>query len=280
MRDILLISPLVSKFGPIARSLIHSAPHLGIDVGFIGDSVEKYDNIIYFINDVTMIPKHEDKNVGWYMCDLRDPRRLKECKTDLSAIFLCNTEYTDGYSVKYNCPVFYTPQCGDDTPVSDGRDIEHDVVFIGNLINRRFHANRDDILKRVQKEFKIRVISGESYTPDSPWLYNKSFASLAISIPASGYTSNRLYNILSAGGFCVTNYFPGIEDLFINHKHLVWYEDEDELMDILNHYYYKDRQERNVIAEDGNLLYLDQHTATVRLNSMFNTMKQLYEKTN
>lgn len=212
--------------------------------------------------DVTFFNRPTDTK-AWWMCDLRNPKELPDAEVDY--IFLCNTEFTEDYKRKYKAEVFYLPQCGDDRPTPEtGRDIKgKEVVFIGNF-NSKYHNNRGDILTAIGKVSNLMLVSGEGYSKDTKYLYKNVPISLAISPQAKGYTSNRLYNILSSGGFCLTLWFEGIEDLFENKKHLVWFKTVEEA-EQLTKYYLKHKEERNRIAREGNKLYKEKHTAKHRL---------------
>jgi hypothetical protein len=74
-----------------------------------------------------------------------------------------------------------------------------------------------------------------------------------------GYWSNRLWITLGCGGFLLTNYVPGLEDFFINHKHLVWYHNEDECISLVREYLAKPA-ERERIADEGYRYVHEKHT--------------------
>jgi hypothetical protein len=62
------------------------------------------------------------------------------------------------------------------------------------------------------------------------------------------YTSwPRLVNSLASGVVYLTRYFPGLEDFFTNHRHLVWFNTIPEAVELAKHYLTHDR-ERGVIA--------------------------------
>lgn len=65
-----------------------------------------------------------------------------------------------------------------------------------------------------------------------------------------GYFSNRLPNVLGSRCFLIQTYSSGIEDLFMNHKHLVWYKSDQELLALID-YYLKHPKEREEIAKNG-----------------------------
>lgn len=63
-------------------------------------------------------------------------------------------------------------------------------------------------------------------------------------------TNPRVYDVLAAGGFLLTEYRPAIEDEFIPGEHLVCYRNEDELRE-LTEYYLSHDGEREAIARAG-----------------------------
>jgi hypothetical protein len=71
------------------------------------------------------------------------------------------------------------------------------------------------------------------------------------------YCSNRTWLTLGCGGFLLTNYFPGIDELFTNHGQLVWYRSTDECLELIEHYLARP-EERRRIANAGNR-YVREH---------------------
>jgi spore maturation protein CgeB len=74
-----------------------------------------------------------------------------------------------------------------------------------------------------------------------------------------GYWSNRLWLTLGGGGFFLTRYVRGMENFFENRKHLVWYHDEQECLDLAGEYLSMP-QERRKIALAGYHLVHRHHT--------------------
>lgn len=238
------------KENPMQWGIINASKDMDFNVVDI-----EYDCDIAFLNKPTDV-----KN--WWMVDLRDPYKLPDANVE--NIFLCNTKLMDAYAKRYNAKVHYLPQFGDERPIKKGRDINWNIVFIAGFLSP-YHENRWPILKRLHLERRdFKLISGEGYTKDTPWIYNKTPISLAVSPQYAGYTSNRLYNILAAGGFCLTLYFKGIEDLFENKKHLVWFKDLDEMEELAN-YYLENKEERDEIAREGQKHYYNNHSAEHRI---------------
>lgn len=64
------------------------------------------------------------------------------------------------------------------------------------------------------------------------------------------YFSNRTFITLASGGFHVTSYVPGLETMFENGKHLVWYKTEEECFRLIE-YYLERPALRKRIAREG-----------------------------
>lgn len=82
------------------------------------------------------------------------------------------------------------------------------------------------------------------------------------------YFSNRNLFTLASHGFLLTHYVPGIEELFENHKHLVWYKNKEECVELIE--YYLDRpNERMQIANNGYELAHLEYSMEGQLQKMF-----------
>lgn len=279
--------------GPIQSSLQLHANKENVDVLITDRSMEKppsgyfwddYDALLWFNNKPPTIKT--EAALLWWMCDLRAPSTLGGTTT-ATHIGLCNKLFLGEYAEYYGVPVTYVPQCGNDTAIFKGRDLKSDVLFLGHVRNlpdkchaqseeavrqqiltKNFHWNRAPIIQHLQSAgLNVKVLSREGATEDSKWLYQQAPISLSISLPATGYSSNRLYNILSSGGFCLALYFPGIEEFFDNHKHLVWFKSKEEAEE-LTRYYLAKPEERSKIQIAGHEEYLRRHTASHRVSTM------------
>lgn len=285
--------------GPIQASLTIAAKEKGFDVLEMpkgkegvppaGKSWDDYDTLIWFHNQPPTI--QTSAKVLWWMCDLRDPSTISNVTT-ASEVFVCNLLFKDDYSEHFGIPSYHLPQCGNDVPVTDGRKLKEDVLFLGlvrngrpwevsNPVNRdklralirdrAFHGNRAPVVDEIQKDRAVKVISREGLTKDQKYLYANAPVSLSVSLPAKGYSSNRLYNILSSGGFALVNWFPGIAYQFENGQHLAWFKTPEEARELAN-FYMANPNERNRIAVQGRNLYLSRDTAGHRLDYMLETL--------
>jgi spore maturation protein CgeB len=67
-----------------------------------------------------------------------------------------------------------------------------------------------------------------------------------------------------SGAFLLIRYFPGVENIFVNHRHLVWFHSDDEGLRLIE-YYLTNSDEREQIARQGHT-YLSEHTGWRRKN--------------
>lgn len=250
---------------PIQASIEMVCKDKGYDILDLGetDKTAEYDLCIIYYNKV--IQTKATKNV-WWLCDLRPAYIWNYAKYD--HIFLCNKEHLDDYSKKFGCPVTFLPQCGDDRDIGySGRTVTRDIVFIGNF-SSQYHLGRSKVLEELSRvNLSVELITGEGYSRDTKYIYANAPFCLSMSPNAKGYTSNRLYNILSSGGFCLSKYFDGIEDLFENHKHLCWFKTGEEAREIVD-YYYEHPEEYEIIKKKGKELYDAKHTAAHRIQEI------------
>lgn len=73
------------------------------------------------------------------------------------------------------------------------------------------------------------------------------------------YFSNRTWFTLGCGAFLLTNYVPGLERIFENHRELVWYRDVEECLELVE-YYLAHPEERQRIAQAGRAYVLAHRT--------------------
>lgn len=89
------------------------------------------------------------------------------------------------------------------------------------------------------------------YWEVAPKIFNRSKINLNFTIRSirTGIPL-RVWDILSAGGFCITNYQPELLMYFENGKDLVIFEDEEDLIEKVK-YYLSHEEERKAIAMNG-----------------------------
>ena len=234
---------------------------------------DNYELVIVFYNKLPIIREKHTTPVVWWMNDLREADELvSSTPTYFDSIFLCQTAGLQQYTETFGVPCYYMPQCGIESSCVKGRTIDWDIVFLGSTENNTYHHDRSAILEALSAKYRVHLISGEKNTNDQVWIYNQTPFSLSVSLPVAGYTSNRLYNILSSGGFALVRYFPEIEQMFENHKHLVWFHEPLEAAELID-FYSKNEKEYGNIRENGRKLYFKKHSSRERILNMFDIIQ-------
>lgn len=148
-----------------------------------------------------------------------------------------------------------------------------DIEIFRNIVKRRVTMiDRISALERIGKAIERKEISVDSISlycekshPELP-VENMGYADHDIRLPQvfggsrinlnislrsiSSGVPLRVMHILGAGGFCLTNYQSDLERHFENGRSLVWYYDEDELLEKTKYYLSHD-EERESIAREG-----------------------------
>ncbi|WP_036977592.1 CgeB family protein [Pseudobutyrivibrio sp. MD2005] len=113
----------------------------------------------------------------------------------------------------------------------------HDVSIYTN-------SNTNDLLR-------VKYKGSVDYWSEMPFVFRDSKINLNMTIPniKSGVPL-RIYDILGAGGFCLTNFQAELPMFFENEKHLVWYYSNEDLYEKVD-YYIRHETEREHIAAAG-----------------------------
>ncbi len=158
-----------------------------------------------------------------------------------------------------NFPTFYR-QPGD-THLTDRRTLAQ--LYIGNKIsaNERVHT-----FTRLSQAYDVNIYTASDTKKMPPGLHNMGLAKTLTEMPIifreAGINLNitskiirtglplRIFDILSCGGFLITNYQEEIPELFTPGEDLVMYGSVDELIDLCG-YYLDHREEARQIARHG-----------------------------
>lgn len=174
----------------------------------------------------------------------------------------------------------------------------HDLVFVGN--------NYDDYPSRQQGteiilnpllsgDFDIKVYGNEwwidhsrriclspahygGYLPneDLPAVCSSAKIILGMHSVNTSRTmmSMRTFEILGSAGFYLTQWTEAIENLFQNHKHLVWSRSAQETLDLVN-YYLQHPELRIKIARQGQEEVYANHTYHKRIHDLQAPLEQI-----
>lgn len=156
------------------------------------------------------------------------------------------------------------------------------------IAGRCNEIERVTILNRLAEKYKVTLYSDDSpkdmlsgviikpwvdYWEEMPKVFHLSKINLNItSRSIESGIPQRVWDIMSVGGFCLTNYQPEIEDYFVIGRDLEVYHDLDELMDKVD-YYLKHKDKRIRIAMAGYQKVRDKHNYNIRLTSV---LKYIY----
>ena len=158
--------------------------------------------------------------------------------------------------------IYLRPGCDptDHFPVSPVSKYSGDVAFIGKPHSEDRLSLMESISQRFQLklygkgwqgEFAGRVVIRDVY----PKQYRAICASTKIMLGIDARDdvdlcfSNRTWITLGCGGFLLTRYVPGLEEIFENHKHLVWYCSQEECLELIEHYLEKEIQRCRIATE-------------------------------
>lgn len=147
--------------------------------------------------------------------------------------------------------------------ITDARQLAADVL--GMEVSAR---ERELVLKTIGEKYKVRLYTGSAlpeglagknievfgyadYQTEVPLIFHNSKININITSKTiiSGIPQ-RIFDILSCGGFCLTNYQPEIAEYFVDGKELVMYTDMADLLAKVE-YYLSHEEERKQIAENG-----------------------------
>lgn len=171
------------------------------------------------------------------------------------------------------------------------------VIFMANNSNfLQGHQERRDLIEAIiELDIDLHLYGvGWEYLADRSQVYlhplvqGEDFAracstakvSLGLGSVSNVYFYNswpRMFNSMASGAFHLTKYFPGLETIFQNRKHLVWYHSIPEAVELIN-YYLVHTEEREEIAQAGRQKVLANHTWDHRVDEMLRYFKQYQQQ--
>ena len=178
------------------------------------------------------------------------------------------------------------------------------IAFIGNIFqppvaDEKIALRRFRLFEKINKKYQLKA-----WGPQVRHLYGKRRNCLGYSVtewPAYNeelvkicqaadivlgintvntielYFSNRTFLTLASGGFHLTHYVPGLETMFDNHKHLVWFKSDEECLDLIA-YYLKHPHLRQKISQRGRRLVRKKYSMKRQLNRILNLITIHYDK--
>jgi Glycosyl transferases group 1 len=143
---------------------------------------------------------------------------------------------------------------------TNNRKWASEVAFIG----RPSTDYRIELLKSIQQRFYLKAWGArwQKFGISCPKvrIYPEEYARICYATPimigcdynheTDSYFSNRTWITLGCGGFLLTSYQIGLENIFTKGHHLEWYHGREECLDLID-YYLKHEDQRRRIARNG-----------------------------
>ena len=156
-------------------------------------------------------------------------------------------------------------------------------LYLGNKVTEQ---ERLRLLKRVSEAYSLDLYTASDFSP-LPRANYRGLAKSTTEMPKIFYLSKinlnftskpirtglplRLWDILGAGGFVLTNFQSEIPEYFEVGKDLDIYASEEELMEKIQ-YYLKHEKERQAIAESGYRKAKEQYSLELRVKQILKTV--------
>ena len=161
--------------------------------------------------------------------------------------------------------------------------IDNEKIILSLILEKEISCReREDIIKLMAENFdfnlytfsdtsnwpKVKNFGVADYDTKLGKIYQKSKINLNITAKNIHHgVPMRVFDILSVGGFCISNYQRGLEELFDLGKDLVVYDDYYDLM-YKTAYYLEHEEERLQIAENGRKKVREYHLYEHRLSEI------------
>ena len=214
---------------------------------------------------------------GVWEGDLRNGTEREYLRGVFDRIFLCFMDSVGEYSWNEwreatGSEVSFMPCFTARTSTLLPLDIKRRCVFIGGVKNQRYHFDRQEL---------IDALGADQFNEDIPrkrkliefqsgLTYRESEFCLSVSLPVSGYTSTRSFNIMSSGGLLFIRHFPEIENLLEPHEHAVVFHSRDDMVSKFQALFGSPDLER--IRRAGRKLQQARHSGSWRLLNMFSNL--------
>lgn len=235
----------LQKLGSVSHrdlDLINAVSQLKPDVVVFS----KCSNMSYQV--VEECNKHS-KTVMWYMDALHNFDQELIDKISRCSSFVCGVEGVIPEGEKINPNTSFVHQCYDEQdnfPTNINQDI--DISFIGSLDTSRIHGDRVAYANFLKDHFSgFKAISGV-YGKEHNTIVNRTKINLNFSPTDATGVSVRIYKIMASGGFLLTTPWRDMEKTFTPGKHLVTFNDQQELKEKID-YYLSHPEERDIIRK-------------------------------
>ena len=129
------------------------------------------------------------------------------------------------------------------------RERENVLKVLGQCFDVDFYSGSK--LPSLLQSLRIKEKGYADYEKEMPYVFRCS--KINLNITSKTITSGiplRVFDILSCGGFCMTNYQPEIAEYFVDGEDIVMYSSMEDLVEKVA-YYLEHDEEREQIARNG-----------------------------
>ena len=227
------------------------------------------DLVLIFSTDIPFPVLQKIKNdtiTAVFFPDHDAPRneRLIRYGRVVDYVFLNNkSQHAELKSLGVKNPIYCMQGCDRDTHrimATRNSKWASEVAFIG----KPKKENRIKLLQAVNQSYHLKTWGAQwqayGLTCLKTRIYPNEYAKICYatkiilgcdqSFELEGYFSNRTWITLGCGGFLLTNYNPGLENIFKKGEHLEWYHNQQECLELID-YYLKHESRRKQIAQSG-----------------------------
>jgi lipopolysaccharide biosynthesis glycosyltransferase len=191
--------------------------------------------------DVFKKATEKTKTCLWFMDPLQTYDDEMKRKSALVTYVCCDKENVVREALKYNSNTFRVCE-GFDQDVDKPRQCDklYDVSFIGNI-----YGHRAELLRKLTHDVKV---IGDAYGPTHSEEVSRT--NINLNFCTDHGASDRVYKVMAAGGFLLSDDWYGREEHFKNGRDCVIFEDLDDLETKIK-FYLNNPTLRKQIAQAG-----------------------------
>lgn len=202
-----------------------------------------------------------------------DPGLMRDLHKVYDAIFLCNEEHRECWEKIGKVNVFYMPQGSIQHPRPPKGNNYH-ILHIGSEFGGTYHTYRKEVIDKIRETQAVETKNSPEREKrikiqnDSYGDYHSSDFSIAISMDAEKYTSDRLYTILGSGGCALAFKARRLDEIF-DSSHLLWFDTPEDALRKLE----TESKQRNGIKQNA-FKHVQKHH--LYSNRLLNILQNIY----
>lgn len=192
---------------------------------------------------------------------------------DFDYVFVAMKDYLNAFR-KIHDNVFWLPLAAD-PGIHKNYHVNKlfDIGYVGSMpmVSKpsELHKDKMRLLNNLGKKYNVLAV-GNVWKENVGKIY--SMSKIGFNKSVGGDLNMRVFEIMSCGTLLLTDKIGnGLTDFFMDRKHLVLYETEDELDELIQ-YYLENEEEREKIAITGQKEVHEKHTYDIRMRTMLEVM--------